>query len=100
MLSPWFFLLLAAVPQNALDSGRQALAAGDLPRAEQLFKRYLSEHPNSTEALSNLAAVHARREQFSEAVALYEKALKPNPGLRRVTFISLSPLGGLTLFAK
>ncbi len=100
MLSQLFFLLLAAVPQNALDSGRQALEAGDLPRAEQLFQQYLSEHPNSAEALSNLAAVHARREQFAEAVALYEKALKADPGLTPVHFNIAVSLGRLNRFAE
>ena len=64
MLSEWLFLLLAAAPQNLLDGGRQALEAGDLTRAEQLFRQYLQEQPNSAEALSNLGAISARREQF------------------------------------
>ena len=93
-------VLLAAVPQTALDSGRQALESGDLPRAEQFFKNYLSEHPDSAEALSNLAAVHARRQQFPEAVALYEKALRVNPKLTPVHFNIAVSLGRMNRFAE
>ena len=58
-------VLLAAVPQNALDSGQSALQAGDLVRAERLFRQYLAGNPQSAEALSNLGAICARRGQFS-----------------------------------
>jgi len=77
---------VAAQEPNALDAGSKALAAGDLATAEALFGRYLKSHPHSAEALSNLAAVHARREQFPEAVALYERALGANPKLTPVHF--------------
>ena len=63
-----FGFWLAAVPQNLLDSGRQAFEAGDLLRAERSFREYLKEHPTSAEALSNLGAICSRREQFREAV--------------------------------
>src|SRR5260370_3242273 len=72
-------VLLAAVPQNLLDSGRQALEAGDLTRAEQLFRQHLRQHPSSAEALSNLGAICSHREQFREAVTYYDRALKANP---------------------
>src|ERR1700736_5090869 len=91
-------VMLAAVPQNALDSGQQALQAGDLTRAEQLFRQYLSQNPNSAEALSNLGAICARREQFSEAVAFYEKALKANPKLAPVHFNMAVALGQLKAY--
>src|ERR1035437_6203630 len=81
MLRELLIAVMLAAVQNALDSGQQALAAGDLARAEQLFRQYLSQNPGSAEALSNLGAVCARREQFSEAVAFYGKALKANPKL-------------------
>ena len=63
----FFGLWLAAVPQNGLDSGRRAFELGDLARAEQSFRDYLKEHPDSAEALSNLGAICARREQFRDA---------------------------------
>jgi tetratricopeptide (TPR) repeat protein len=91
-------LILAAVlssPPDALDQGRSALAAGDLNRAEQLFREYTRQHPNSAEAYSNLATVHSRREQYQEAVKLYEKALQVNPKLVPIHFNIAVPLGKL-----
>lgn len=90
-----FALLLAAAPQNLLDSGKQAMQSGDLSRAERDFRGYLKEHPSSAEALSNLGAICARREQFREAVDLYERALKADPKLVPVHFNLAIALGRL-----
>lgn len=79
------FLAAAQVP-DPLAAGQAALRAGDLAHAEESFRAYLKAHPNSAEAFSNLAAVHARREQHSEAVRLYERALQANPRLYQVHF--------------
>ncbi|GAC1440878.1 MAG: hypothetical protein NVSMB58_37960 [Terriglobales bacterium] len=65
-----FATSLAAFQQDELESGRIALQSGDLLRAEKLFREFLDSHPKSAEALSNLAAVHARRGQFDQAVPL------------------------------
>jgi Flp pilus assembly protein TadD len=89
---------LAAAPQNPLDSGRRALESGDLVRAEQDFRQYLSEHPESAEALSNLGAICARREQFREAVGFYETALKADPKLVPVHFNLAISLGRLNQY--
>src|SRR5215471_7521397 len=88
-------ILLAAAPQNLLDSGRRALESGDLVRAEQSFRQYLAAHPESAEALSNIGAICARREQFREAVGFYEKALKADPKLVPVHFNLAISLGRL-----
>jgi len=93
-------VLLAAVPQNLLDSGRQALEAGDLTRAEQLFRQHLRQHPSSAEALSNLGAICSHREQFREAVTFYDRALKANPQLIPVHFNIAVALGRLNEYAK
>jgi Flp pilus assembly protein TadD len=87
--------LLAAAPQNLLDSGRKALDSGDLAGAEQNFHQYLLEHPGSAEALSNLGALCARREQFREAVSFYERALRADPKLLPVHFNMAVSLGRL-----
>jgi tetratricopeptide (TPR) repeat protein len=71
---------------DALAEGQRAFQAGDLPRAESLFREYLKTNPKSAEATSNLAAVLARREQFPEAIALYGQALKLNPQLVQIRF--------------
>src|SRR5512133_2338354 len=92
-------LWLAAVPQNLLDSGRRAFEAGDLVRAEQSFREHLKEHPESAEALSNLGAICARREQFRDAVAYYRKALGADPKLVPVHFNVAVALGRLGEYA-
>jgi tetratricopeptide (TPR) repeat protein len=89
---------LFAQQPNALDLGRQALQDGDLTRAEQLFKEYATAHPDSAEAFSNWAIVYSRREQYDDAVKLYEKALKANPGLVPVHFNMAVSLGKLRRF--
>jgi tetratricopeptide (TPR) repeat protein len=78
-----FFVLLAA---DLLSSGQQALLSGDYTRAEAAFREHLKANPNSAEGLSNLATVLSRREQFSEAVELYHRALRADPALTQVWF--------------
>ena len=99
-LVPWVALLLAAVPQSLLDSGAQALKSGDLPRADSLFRAYLKDHPDSAEALSNLGAVSARREQYGEAVAFYQRGLKANPQLTQIHFNLAVALGRLSRYPE
>jgi len=91
-------LWLAAVPQNLLDSGRQAFEAGDLVRAERSFREYLKENPSSAEALSNLGAICSRREQFREAVEFYEKGLTADPKLIPIHFNLAVALGRLNRY--
>src|SRR5258708_30148637 len=92
--------MLPAVPQTLLDSGQRALQAGALVRAEQLFRQYFSQNPNPAEAFANRGAICARREQFSEAVAYYQKALKANPKLAPVHFNIAVALGQLKEYGK
>ncbi|MDE3164229.1 MAG: tetratricopeptide repeat protein [Acidobacteriota bacterium] len=91
--------LLAAVPQSLLDSGRRAFETGDLVRAEHDFRQYLAQYPNSAEALSNLGAICARREQYPDAVRYYEKALRADPKLVPVHFNLAVALGHLNQYA-
>ena len=86
---------LYAAPENRLDSGRHALEAGDLSRAEQDFRQYLGQHPASAEALSNLGTICARRQQFREAVGFYDRALQSDPKLVPVHFNIAVSLGRL-----
>jgi tetratricopeptide (TPR) repeat protein len=88
-------VVLAAQSPDALESGRRALESGDLNRAGQLFREYAAQHPDSAEAYSNWATVCARREQYAEAVKLYQKALKVNPKLVPVHFNIAVSLGKL-----
>jgi Flp pilus assembly protein TadD len=91
-------ILLAAAQQDLLENGRRAMESGNLVRAESEFRRYLGEHPESAEALSNLGAISARREQFREAVSFYEKALKADPKLVPVHFNMAVALGRLNQY--
>lgn len=92
--------LMSPVPQNLLDTGRQAMEAGDLTRAEQSFRQYLAQHPASAEALSNLGAICARRQQFREAVGFYDKALHADPKLVPVHFNIAVALGRLNEYVR
>jgi protein O-GlcNAc transferase len=82
LLIPLLILALG----DLLAEGQRAFQAGDLALAEQKFRAHLKTAPRSAEALSNLAAVLARREQFNEAIALYRKALTIDPKLTPVHF--------------
>jgi tetratricopeptide (TPR) repeat protein len=79
-------LTLPLASQNRLAEGQSAFQAGDLARAESLFRDHLRSHPNSAEALSNLGAVMARREQYADAIRYYEQALKADRKLTPVWF--------------
>ena len=91
---------LLAAPQNQLDNGRQALEAGDLNRAELSFRQYLTQHPASAEAFSNLGAICARRQQYREAVEFYDKALQADPKLTPVHFNIAVALGRSNEYAR
>ncbi|MCX6592462.1 MAG: tetratricopeptide repeat protein [Acidobacteria bacterium] len=79
-------LILILAADDALVRGQRAFQAGDLAAAETEFRAHLKAYPQSAEATSNLAAVLARREQWPEAITLYQKALRLNPKLIQVYF--------------
>jgi Flp pilus assembly protein TadD len=95
-----FAALLQGSGTDALEAGRRAFVAGNLAEAEQHFRRHLKRHPQSAEALSNLAAVHARREQFQEAVDLYRKALRADTKLVPIHFNLAVSLGRVREYSE
>lgn len=82
---PLIHLLLLAAG-DLLSDGQRAFQAGDLAKAEAAFREYVRTQPGSAEGLSNLAAVLSRKEQYAEAIQLYQRALKSNPKLTPVHF--------------
>ncbi|MCH9001418.1 MAG: hypothetical protein IIC02_02500 [Planctomycetes bacterium] len=61
-------------------NGAFALINGDrLETAFDVFRRELSEHPNSPAAYCGLAMVHFKREEFSKADAMMDRAIALRP---------------------
>jgi len=101
MLGIALILITLAVSQpDLLGDGQRAFARGDLERAEALFREHVRRFPDSAEGWSNLAAVHARRGQYAEALPLYERALQANPKLAPVHFNIAVSLGQLKRYAE
>lgn len=79
--------LLSAVlwAQSAADAqferARAAQAAGRTAEAEAFYRDYLKRYGKRPEVLANLGAILAQRESFSEAIRLYQEALKLDPSL-------------------
>jgi tetratricopeptide (TPR) repeat protein len=80
----WVGILVGA--QDPSAALKEAMEHGDYQKAEEIYRAYLKQNPNSAEALSNLAVVLARRQKYDEAIAAYQKALKLNPKLTQIYF--------------
>jgi Flp pilus assembly protein TadD len=63
-----------------LAQGSQALQQGDNLAAEQAFREALALDPKSVPVLNNLAISLARQQRETEAISLYETALRLKPG--------------------
>jgi len=55
-------------------SGEAALRAGNLNEAESLFKQVLARDPDSAGAYANLGVIAMRRQSWSQALDLLNKA--------------------------
>jgi len=64
----------AADPAEVFQRGQEALSRGDLEGAERDFRRVTRLDPRSGAAYANLGVVYMRRKQWSEALAMLEKA--------------------------
>lgn len=72
-------------PATVFEHGQQALARGDLERAEQDFKQVLRVDPESGPAYANLGVVYMRQRQWTKALGMLERAekrLPTVPGIR------------------
>jgi predicted Zn finger-like uncharacterized protein len=65
----------------ALTQGNQALGAGNLGRAEELYNACLAQHPGDLEALYGLGVVSQRRQDHSSAIMYFKQAKAFLPAL-------------------
>lgn len=65
---------------SELERAHASVDRGDLPAAEKALRRALAIDPHSVVALNQLAIVMARQGKPTEAIPLYEEALKLRPG--------------------
>ncbi|MDQ2776550.1 MAG: tetratricopeptide repeat protein [Acidobacteriota bacterium] len=73
------FALLCAAQNTKTSEALAAFQHGNLPAAEQLLRTELHANPNDTPALEILAIVLDQQKKYSEADALYRRALKLDP---------------------
>ncbi|MFO0547644.1 MAG: zinc-ribbon domain-containing protein [Polyangiaceae bacterium] len=68
-------------PANAalLKSASDALAKGQLDKADDLYKKVLETEPENSEALAGAATVARQRGRAKDAITLNEKVLASNP---------------------
>lgn len=80
-----FCLLASATWAQSADAlfenARKAQVAGQIEQAESAYRQYLKSYSPRPEVLANLGALLARREQYNEAIDLYQKALRLDPSL-------------------
>lgn len=65
--------------RQRLRQAADAVASGELSRADQLYRSVLTQHPGNTEALAGLADVARRRNDTATASKLYAEVLEANP---------------------
>jgi predicted Zn finger-like uncharacterized protein len=65
--------------RQALTQAAAASRAGDLARAERLYRAALEDQPGNVEALSGLGDVARRRGDSARAAELYDQVLRQNP---------------------
>ena len=88
MFKRLLFCTLTLAAQSAFDRGNDHLRAGRLADAEQAYKLHLKTNPTDAQALANLGAVQARREDYASAIVSYQRALKAAPSLTPI-FLNL-----------
>ena len=83
LVVPLLALSLAAAQgedlQSIFQKASQSLSSGDLPSAERGFQQVLESQPQNIGALGNLGVVYTRMGRASDAVTVYQRALKLAP---------------------
>ena len=80
---------LAAKPEDPVflhNYGATLYAARQLPEAERVLERAIALKPDFTKGYIALAKVYEHREQFDQATALLQHALKLDPGSAELIF--------------
>ncbi len=93
--NPWYVLDPSASPIKYYE-GVAHYRLGALDRAQLAFEQALAESPYNFHVLNNLATVHVQRQEYEEALPLYERALQINDRFEDALFnvaFSLSALG-------
>jgi tetratricopeptide (TPR) repeat protein len=68
------------IPQKAQDEFKKAFdAQDDIESAKRHLENAIRLAPNYEEALNNLGTIYSRQTQYTEAAALFERALAANP---------------------
>ncbi|MBX3183527.1 MAG: zinc-ribbon domain-containing protein [Polyangiaceae bacterium] len=65
--------------RTLLTQANAALRAGELDKAERLYRGVLAKQPGNTEALAGLGDVSARRKDPAAAAQAYDQVLEQNP---------------------
>ena len=63
-----------------LESGFAAQQRGELASAEQCYRQVLDQDENNEFALNLMGVVHVRRQEYSKAADILERAVRVNPG--------------------
>lgn len=66
---------------SKMRAAQQARSAGDLARAEKLYREVVEADPGNPSALFDLAETYRRQEEHSKALPLLDKAISLAPGL-------------------
>jgi len=64
-----------------LEAAVQYYVAGDIERAEQMYRLVLETEPDNPTALHSLGVVAYQTERYDEAVVLISRAIMVNPGI-------------------
>jgi tetratricopeptide (TPR) repeat protein len=77
----WLLLLALLGQADLYEQGTALLRAGRLDEAERALRQHLKTNPRHFEALANLGALLARKEDFAGALEQYSKALRIAPNV-------------------
>lgn len=80
-------------PRQMFADAHAAQQAGQLDKAEKLYRAFLKVQPHNPDACNNLALVHQSRGQLTEALKLVRRAIEITP--RRVEYLATE--GGVLL---